>query len=54
MPAPGEVKELRLSPGVPVFRILRAVYDSEGRPVEVQDSVATADRHGFRYGVDMR
>jgi GntR family transcriptional regulator len=54
MPTPGEARELGLPPGVPVFRILRTVYDSEGRPVEVQDSVAAADRHGFRYEVEMR
>jgi GntR family transcriptional regulator len=38
---------------VPVFRVLRTVYDTEGRPLEVQDSVA-ADRHQFRYEVEMR
>jgi len=40
--------------GVPVFRILRTFYDTEGRPLEVQDSVAAADRHNFRYEVGMR
>lgn len=40
MPTPDEVRQLSLPPGVPAFRILRAVYDSEGQPVEVQDSVA--------------
>lgn len=54
MPTPDEVRQLRLPPGVPVFRILRTVYDSEGQPVKVQYSVAAADRHGFRYEVDMR
>ena len=54
MPTPDEVRQLRLPPGVPVFRILRTVYDGEGHPVEVQDSVAAGDRHGFRYEVDMR
>jgi GntR family transcriptional regulator len=54
MPTPGEVRELGLSQGVPVFRILRTVYDTEGRPLEVQDSVAAADRHNFRYEVEMR
>jgi GntR family transcriptional regulator len=39
---------------VPVFRILRTVYDTEGRPLEVQGSVAAADRHQFRYEVAMR
>jgi hypothetical protein len=27
---------------------------TEGRPFEVQDSVAAADRHSFRYEVEMR
>jgi len=45
---------LSLPPGVPVFRVLRTVYDSEDRPVEAQDTVAAADRHTFRYEVDMR
>jgi hypothetical protein len=30
------------------------VYDTEGRPLEVQDSVAATDRHQFRYEVEMR
>ena len=54
MPTPDEVRQLRLPPGVPVFRILRTVYDSEGQAVEVQDSLAAGDRHGFCYEVDMR
>jgi len=54
MPTPGEAQELGLSQGVPVFRILRTVYDTEGRPLEMQDSVAAADRHNFRYEVEMR
>jgi GntR family transcriptional regulator len=54
MPTPGEARELGLPPGVRVFRILRTVYDTDGRPVEVQDSVAAADRHQFRYEVEMR
>jgi GntR family transcriptional regulator len=54
MPTPEEATVLRLPQGVPVFRVLRTVYDSGNRPVEVQESVAAADRHGFRYEVDMR
>ena len=54
MPTPGEARELGLSQGVPVFRILRTVYDTEGRPLEVQDSVAAADQHNFRYEVEIR
>jgi GntR family transcriptional regulator len=54
MPTPDEARELGLPPGVPVFRVLRTVYDTEGRPLEVQDSLAAADRHQFRYEVEMR
>jgi GntR family transcriptional regulator len=53
MPTPTEVTMLKLPQGIPVFRILRTVYDSEDRPVEVQESIAAADRQGFRYEVDM-
>ena len=54
MPTSDETAELSLLPGVPVVRVLRTVYDSEGRPVEVQDSVVAADRHEFRYEEQMR
>lgn len=54
MPTPGEATMLRLPPGVPVFRVLRTVYDAGNRPVEVQDTVAASDRHQFRYEADMR
>jgi GntR family transcriptional regulator len=54
MPTPEETRMLSLPPGVPVFRVLRTVYDAEGRPVEAQDTIAAADRHTFRYEVDMR
>jgi GntR family transcriptional regulator len=54
MPTPEEVDGLRLAPGVPVVRTLRTVYDARGRAVEVQDTVAAADKHQFRYEVAMR
>jgi GntR family transcriptional regulator len=53
MPAPSEAEALALPPGVPVVRVLRTVYDTEDRPVEVQDTIAAADRHEFRYEVAM-
>jgi GntR family transcriptional regulator len=53
MPTPEEARLLALPAGVPVVRVLRTIYDSEGRPVEVQDTVAAADRHRFRYEVNM-
>ena len=54
MPTPEEVKALELASGVHVVRILRTVYDSAGVAVEVQDTVAAADKHQFRYEVAMR
>ena len=37
--------------GVPVVRILRTVYDAGGAAVEVQETIAAADEHQFRYEV---
>jgi GntR family transcriptional regulator len=54
MPRPEETEALELALGVPVVRILRTVYDSQGEAVEVQDTVAAADKHQFRYEVAMR
>jgi GntR family transcriptional regulator len=54
MPTPEEVDGLKLASGVPVIRTLRTVYDGEGRAVEVQHTVAAADRHQLRYEVKMR
>jgi GntR family transcriptional regulator len=54
MPTPEEVEGLGLGPGVPVVRTLRTVYDVDGRAVEVQDTLAAADKHQFRYEVRMR
>lgn len=54
MPVPREVEVLRLSPGVPVVRVLRTAHDAEGLPVEVLDSIVPSDRHIFRYVVDVR
>jgi len=53
MPAPQEAASLRLPQGVPVTRVLRTVFDREDRPVEVQETIAAADRHEFRYEVAM-
>jgi GntR family transcriptional regulator len=53
MPTPREAQFLRLPAGVPVVRVLRTIYDSEGQPVEVQDTIAAADRYRFRYEVNM-
>jgi len=53
MPTPQEAASLRLPQGVPVTRVLRTLLDSDDRPVEVQETIAAADRHEFRYEVAM-
>jgi GntR family transcriptional regulator len=53
MPTPQEAASLRLPQGVPVTRVLRTLFDSDDRPVEVQEIIAAADRHEFRYEVAM-
>ncbi|GEB51946.1 GntR family transcriptional regulator [Streptomyces cacaoi] len=49
MPSPGEVKALRLSSGVPVIHLVRTAYDTEGRAVEVCDTVMAADAYVLAY-----
>lgn len=51
MPTPGESRALRLSPGVPVFHLLRTAYDVHGRPVEVCDAVLAADACVLAYSL---
>ncbi|MFF7158663.1 UTRA domain-containing protein [Streptomyces sp. NPDC008139] len=49
MPAPAEVKLLRLATGVPVIHLIRTAYDTESRPVEVCDTVMAADAYVLAY-----
>jgi GntR family transcriptional regulator len=49
MPAPDEAKALLLAAGVPVFHLIRTAYDSDGRPVEVCDTVMAADAYVLSY-----
>jgi GntR family transcriptional regulator len=49
MPAPSEVKTLRLASGVPVIHLIRTAYDTEGRAVEVCDTVMAADAYVLSY-----
>ncbi|MFD9963647.1 GntR family transcriptional regulator [Amycolatopsis sp. NPDC058986] len=53
MPSRNELDGLQLATGVPVVDIVRTVYDTNGNPVEVQHTVAAADRHQFQYEVSM-
>jgi GntR family transcriptional regulator len=49
MPTPEEGRLLDLSPGVPVFRLIRIAYDLDNRPVEVCDTVMAADAYELSY-----
>jgi GntR family transcriptional regulator len=49
MPTPQEARLLNLSPGVPVFRLVRTAYDMDGRAVEVCDTVMAADAYQLSY-----
>jgi GntR family transcriptional regulator len=49
MPAPDEVRTLRLASGVPVIELVRTAYDTEGRAVEVCDTVMAADAYVLAY-----
>ncbi len=54
MPMPDEARALRLSPGVPVFHLVRTAYDSEGRAVEVCDTIMAADAYVLAYSLPAR
>ncbi|MEU5436151.1 GntR family transcriptional regulator [Streptomyces sp. NPDC020719] len=49
MPSPHEVRTLHLASGVPVIHLIRTAYDSEGRAVEVCDTVMAADAFVLAY-----
>ena len=49
MPAPSEVKTLRLASGVPVIHLVRTAFDTEGRAVEVCDTTMAADAYVLAY-----
>ncbi|MYX41347.1 UTRA domain-containing protein [Streptomyces sp. SID89] len=49
MPSPDEVRTLRLASGVPVIHLIRTAFDTEGRAVEVCDTVMAADAYVLAY-----
>jgi GntR family transcriptional regulator len=49
MPTPDETRLLAMSPGVPVFRLVRTAYDLDGRAVEVCDTIMAADAYQLAY-----
>ncbi len=54
MPMPEEARALRLAPGVPVFRLIRTAYDTDGRAVEVCDTIMAADIYVLAYTLPAR
>ena len=51
MPTPEEARQLRMGAGVPVVRLLRTLYDTSGRALEVSDLVLAGDRHVLVYEI---
>ncbi|PPK92952.1 GntR family transcriptional regulator [Kineococcus xinjiangensis] len=49
MPTAEESRVLALASGVPVFHLIRTAYDTDGRPVEVCDTVMAADSFVLSY-----
>lgn len=49
MPTPEESKALKLATGSPVLTLVRTAYDTEGQPVEVCDTVMSADLYVLSY-----
>ena len=54
MPLPDETRALRLAQGVPVFHLVRTAYDTEGRAVEVCDTIMAADAYVLAYSLPAR
>lgn len=49
MPTVEETRLLKLAPGVPVFRLIRTAFDSDGRAVEVCDTIMATDAYVLSY-----
>ena len=49
MPTPEETKALRLATGTPVLTLVRTAYDVDGKPVEVCDTVMSAEHYLLSY-----
>jgi len=54
MPMPYETRALRLAAGTPVLRLLRTLYATDGRPLEVSDFRLAGDLHQLVYDVPAR
>lgn len=54
MPTADERRRLRLGPGTPVLTVLRTAYDTDGRAVEVCDTVKAAPAYVLEYDFPAR
>ncbi|GAA3143264.1 GntR family transcriptional regulator [Planomonospora alba] len=54
MPLRDEARALKLAPGVPVFHLIRTAYTTEGRAVEVCDTVMSSDAYVLSYELPAR
>jgi GntR family transcriptional regulator len=54
MPMPDETRALRLAPGVPVFHLMRTAFDTQGRAVEVCDTIMASDAYVLAYTLPAR
>lgn len=54
MPMPDEARALRMTPGVPVFQLVRTAWDTDGRAVEVCDTIMAADAYVLAYSLPAR
>jgi GntR family transcriptional regulator len=54
MPTSDERRRLRLGPGTPVLTVLRTAYDTDGRAVEVCDTVKAAPAYVLEYDFPAR
>ncbi|GGM74996.1 transcriptional regulator [Longimycelium tulufanense] len=51
MPTPDEASLLQLASGVPVIVVTRIAYTVDGKPVEVNDMILSADRYELSYDI---
>jgi GntR family transcriptional regulator len=52
MPSPDESEALRLRPGVPLLVIVRTAFNQEGKALEVNETLMSADQFELSYAID--
>lgn len=54
LPFRDEARALRLARGIPVFHLIRVAYDTDGRAVEVCDTVMSSEAYVLQYELPAR